>query len=259
MNRTLGSAFIGIVLIAVACASETSGASSTAGAPAQGGAAAGLSEVELEASAICSAVDRSGLDAFDSGLMDAQERGIDFVELMRAIVDTCGDVIGALIDEEEAADGAEPAPQQDQQAAEQTESEQAEGGEREAQEQPAQVDAALLRCYEQYNSARYLSAQALQASTCIVDKLFFGGVRPTEANTSQLMPEMLFHATWATWDAATRATYCSDVKRRGFDAAETIGMAMSRTWQGQIRAAGSSWYLDDYGLVLDVLDTCEEY
>lgn len=82
---------------------------------------------------------------------------------------------------------------------------------------------------------------------------------PTEANTSQLMPEMLFHATWATWDAATRATYCSDVKRRGFDAAETIGMAMSLTWQGQIRAAGSSWYLDDYDLVLDVLDTCEEY
>ena len=259
MNRTLGSAFVGIALIAGACASETSGTASTAGAPAQDGAAAALSEAELEASAICSAVDRSGLEALDSGLMDAEERGIDFLELLDAVFDTCGDVVLALIDAEEAAENAESAPEQDQQAAEQTESEQAEGGEREAQEQPAQVDATLLRCYEQYNSARYLSAQALQASTCIVDKLFFGGVRPTEANTSQLMPEMLFHATWATWDAATRATYCSDVKRRGFDAAETIGMAMSRTWQGQIRAAGSSWYLDDYDLVLDVLDTCEEY
>ena len=259
MNKTLAAAFIGIALIAAACASETSGTASTAGAPAQDGAAISLSAAEIEASAICSAVDRSGLEAFDSGLMDAQARGIDAVEILRAIVDTCGDVIGALIDEAEAAESAGSAPEQDEQADEQAASERAEERERAAQEQLAQIDPALLRCYEQYNSARYLSAQALQASTCIVDNLFFGGVRPTEANTSQLMPEMLFHATWATWDAATRATYCSDVKRRGFDAAETIGMAMSRTWQGQIRAAGSSWYLDDYDLVLDVLDTCEEY
>lgn len=134
-----------------------------------------------------------------------------------------------------------------------------EARERENAERLAQIDPALMRCYEDYAAARYLSSQALRASTCIVDKLFFGGLRPTEANTSQLIAEMLFHATWATWDSATRRTYCNDVKRRGFDAAETIGMALSRTWQSQIRAAGSSWYLDDYDLVLDVLDTCEEY
>ena len=259
MNRTLLSAFTGIALLVGACSSGTSGASSTAAAPSQGDATAGLSAMEREASAICDAADRAGLEAVDSAMTDAGLRGIDFRELLEAIFDACGELISALLDEEEAAAAAEPDPPHDQQAADATESARAEEREREAQAQQAQIDPALLRCYEQYNAAPYLSAQALQASTCIVDKLFFGGVRPTEANTSQLMPEMLFHATWATWDAATRATYCSDVKRRGFDAAETIGMAMSLTWQGQIRAAGSSWYLDDYDLVLDVLDTCEEY
>ena len=73
------------------------------------------------------------------------------------------------------------------------------------------------------------------------------------------MPEMLFHATWATWDSATRQTYCLDIKRRGFDAAETYGIALARTWRSQIRSAGSSWPLDDYDLVLDLLDTCESY
>lgn len=113
--------------------------------------------------------------------------------------------------------------------------------------------------YDSYYAATYLSAQALRASTCIVDALFFGGATPNRANTSELLPEIIFHATWATWDGATRASYCGDVKRRGFDAAETYGIAMARTWQAQIRAAGSSWSLDDYDLVLDLLDTCESY
>ena len=118
MNRTLVSAFIGIALIGGACASETSGASSTAGASAQGGVAAGLSQVRLEASAICSSVDRSGLDALGPGLVDAQERGVDFDDLVAAIIDACGDFIDALIEEEEGSSGTERAPQREHEVAE---------------------------------------------------------------------------------------------------------------------------------------------
>lgn len=158
--------------------------------------------------------------------------------------------IAAQVEEEESMAAAAAAQEQE------TAREAAETADRERR---AQIAPGLLQCYDSYYAASYLSAQALRASTCIVDALFFGGVTPTRANTSELMPEMIFHATWASWDEATRSTVCGDVKRRGFDAAETYGIAMTRPWQAQIRAAGSSWSLDDYDLVLELLDTCESY
>jgi hypothetical protein len=113
-------------------------------------------------------------------------------------------------------------------------------------------------CLRDFHDAPYLSATALQAATCVVDEAFFGGVPPTEDITRNVTGELLFHATWATWSEAERDVYCGMVDRGGFDAAEDIGISLARTWRDQIRAAGSNMALDDYAMVLDVLDTCNE-
>jgi hypothetical protein len=116
----------------------------------------------------------------------------------------------------------------------------------------------LGRCLRQFNEAAYLSPQALAAAECIADELAFGGTTPTDELMRQVTGEMLFHATWATWDEATRDVQCRPIRARGFDAAEDLGIATVRTWNDQLAAAGATRQLDDYAMVLDFLDTCEQ-
>jgi hypothetical protein len=113
-------------------------------------------------------------------------------------------------------------------------------------------------CLRDFHDAPYLSTQAQEASLCVVDEAFFGGTTPTSDVTRNVTGELLFHATWATWTEADKDLYCGMVLRDGFDAAEDIGISLAQTWRDQIAAAGSDMFLDDYAMVLDVLDTCEE-
>jgi hypothetical protein len=114
-------------------------------------------------------------------------------------------------------------------------------------------------CFRDYNEAAYLSAQALTAATCIVDELVFGGTTPTDDAMRNLTGEIVFHATWASWDDATRRVQCQPIKARGFDAAEELGIAAARTWNDQLAGAGADKRFDDYAMVLDFLDVCERY
>jgi hypothetical protein len=114
-------------------------------------------------------------------------------------------------------------------------------------------------CFRDYDEADYLSAQALLAATCIADELAFGGTEPSEDATRNLTGEILFHATWASWDDETRRAQCQPIKSRGFDAAEELGIAAVRTWNDQLAGAGAERRFDDYAMVLDFLDVCEKY